>query len=111
MPDDREAEPGAAHVERVDRLVQAIAANAEKPLMIVLLVIGGLNTVISLFYYLRVLKVMTFDPPPSDRTADVFPLVSIPGAFVTALVVPVVSLGIFWSGLYAFARLAGSFAS
>jgi hypothetical protein len=30
---------------------------------------------------------------------------------VTALVVPVVSLGIFWSGLYAFAQFAGAFAS
>ena len=89
----------------------AITLSAERPMMLVLLAVGGINTVVSLFYYLRVIKVMTFDPPPSDRTADVFPLVSIPGAFVTALVVPVVSLGIFWSGLYAFARLAGSFAS
>jgi hypothetical protein len=58
-----------------------------------------------------VLKVMTFDPPPADRTGEAFQLVSIPGALVTALVVPVVSLGIFWSGLYAFARFAGAFAS
>ena len=92
-------------------IVEAITLSAERPLMLVLLVIGGLNTVISLFYYLRVLKVMTFDPPPAERTTEAFPLVSIPGALITALVVPVVSLGIFWSGLYAFARLAGAFAS
>ena len=92
-------------------IMEAVSLDAERPLMLVLLVVGGINTVISLFYYLRVLKVMTFDPPPADRTADAFPLVSIPGALVTALVVPVVSLGIFWSGLYAFARLAGAFAS
>ncbi len=92
-------------------IVEAITLSAERPLMLVLLVIGGLNTVISLFYYLRVLKVMTFDPPPAERTAEAFPLVSIPGALITALVVPVVSLGIFWSGLYAFARFAGAFAS
>jgi hypothetical protein len=30
---------------------------------------------------------------------------------VTALVVPVVALGLFWSGLYAAAQLAGAFAS
>jgi len=92
-------------------IVQAVTLSAERPMMLVLLVVGGLNTVISLFYYLRVLKVMTFDPPPAERTAEAFPLVSIPGALVTALVVPVVSLGIFWSGLYTFARFAGAFAS
>ena len=92
-------------------LVQAISAGAERPLMLVLLVVGGLNTVISLFYYLRVLKVMTFDPPPADRATEAFPLVSLPGAVVTALVVPVVALGLFWSGLYAAAQLAGAFAS
>jgi NADH-quinone oxidoreductase subunit N len=92
-------------------LVQAATAGAERPLMLALLVIGGLNTVLSLFYYLRVLKVMTFDPPPADRPAGDFSLVSLPGAVVTALVVPVVVLGLFWSGLYAYAQLAGSFAS
>jgi NADH-quinone oxidoreductase subunit N len=92
-------------------LVEAITAGAERPLMLVLLVIGGLNTVISLFYYLRVLKVMTFDPPPAERASEPFPLVSLPGAVVTALVVPVVGFGLFWSGLYAAAQLAGAFAS
>ncbi len=91
-------------------LAEAIQAGAEKPLMLVLLVVGGINTVISLFYYLRVLKVMTFDPPPADRPGEAFPLVSLPGAVVTALVVPVLLLGIFWNGLYAAAQLAGSFA-
>ena len=66
---------------------------------------------ISLFYYLRVLKVMTFDAPPADRAAEPFPLVSLPGAVVTALVLPVVGFGLFWSGLYAAAQLAGAFAS
>ncbi len=92
-------------------LVQAISAGAERPLMLVLLVVGGLNTVVSLFYYLRVLKVMTFDPPSGERVSRPFPLVSLPGGVVTAMVVPVVVFGLFWSGLYAYAQLAGSFAS
>ena len=92
-------------------IMEAVTLSAERPLMLILLVVGGLNTVVSLFYYLRVLKVMAFDPPPAERTAEAFPLVSISGALVTALVVPVVTLGIFWSGLYACARLAGAFAS
>ncbi len=92
-------------------LVQAIQAGAERPLMLTLLVLGGFNTVISLFYYLRVLKVMTFEPPAENRVAGDVPLGSLPGALVTAVVVPVVLLGLFWSGLYACAQLAGSFAS
>ena len=91
-------------------LAEAIQLGAEKPIMLVLLAVGGLNTVISLFYYLRVLKVMTFDPPPADRAGEPFPLVSLPGAVVTALAVPVLLLGLFWNGLYAAAQLAGSFA-
>jgi NADH-quinone oxidoreductase subunit N len=92
-------------------IVEAIRAGAEQPLMLVLLVLGGLNTVLSLFYYLRVLKVMTFDPPPADRPTEAFPLVSLPGAFVTGVAVPVVVLGIFWAGLYAAAQMAGRFVS
>ena len=92
-------------------LVDAIIAGAERPLMLALLVIGGFNTVISLFYYLRVLRVMTFEPLPDDRVAEPFPLVSLSGALVTGLVVPVVILGVFWSGLYAAAQMAGVIAS
>lgn len=91
-------------------LVDAITKGVERPLMLVLLVVGGLNTVISLFYYLRVLKVMTFDPPADGRVATAAP-VWLPGAVVTAVVVPVVLLGVFWSGLLAVAQLAGTFAS
>lgn len=75
--------------------------------MLVLLVVGGLNTVISLFYYLRVLKVMTFDPPPLDRAGEALPLVSLSGAVVAALAVPVLVLGVFWSGLDDAALCAG----
>lgn len=91
-------------------LVNAIRAGAEQPLMLVLLVVGGLNTVISLFYYLRVLKVMTFDPPPEGQPAEAEPAVTFSGAFVAALSIPVVLLGIFWAELYSYAQLAGSLA-
>jgi Na+(H+)/acetate symporter ActP len=37
--------------------------------------------------------------------------VSLPGAVVTALAVPVLLLGVFWSGLYETARFAGAFAA
>ena len=92
-------------------LVNAISLTGERPLMLVLLVIGGLNTVISLFYYLRVLKVMTFDPLPEGRVAEPSSAFSFAGGLITALSVPVVVLGVFWSGLYEFAKAAGLFAS
>jgi NADH-quinone oxidoreductase subunit N len=38
--------------------------------LLVLLVVGLLNTVVSLFYYVKVLKVMTFDPPPEGVSAQ-----------------------------------------
>jgi NADH-quinone oxidoreductase subunit N len=59
--------------------------------LLLLLVLGGLNTAVSLFYYLRVVKVMTIDPeldssPPSNP-------VSFMGAtFVAVLVIPIVTL-------------------
>jgi NADH-quinone oxidoreductase subunit N len=92
-------------------LVSAFRAGAEQPLMLALLIVGGINTVISLFYYLRVLKVMTFDPPPEGRAVEPAGPLSLSGGLVTALAVPVVVLGILWGGLYGYAQLAGSFAS
>jgi NADH-quinone oxidoreductase subunit N len=89
-------------------LVEGVRMGADAPLLTALLVVGGLNTVLSLFYYLRVLKVMTFDPPPVERPEVEVPLVSIPGALLAALAVPVLVFGVFWSGLYGLSALAGA---
>ncbi len=43
-------------------------------LMITLLVVGGLNTALSLFYYLRVVKTMAIDPEPAHRPTTGFSL-------------------------------------
>jgi NADH-quinone oxidoreductase subunit N len=92
-------------------LVNAISSTVERPFMLVLLVLGGLNTVISLFYYLRVLKVMTFDPPADGRFVESSWSTVFAGGFLVAVAIPVVVLGILWSGLYGFAQVAGRFAS
>ncbi|MFM8578344.1 MAG: hypothetical protein ACKOCN_06045, partial [Planctomycetaceae bacterium] len=81
--------------------------SADGPLLTTLLVVGGVNTVLSLFYYLKVLKVMTFDPPPEEKPAVASRVLSISGALLTALAVPVLIFGIFWSGLYDLSSLAG----
>jgi NADH-quinone oxidoreductase subunit N len=87
-------------------LVNAVSFHAASRLMITLLVIGGLNTALSLFYYLRVVKVMAFDPEPKDRPQVSMPLVSLPGAYVVAMSAPVLFLGLWWGDLYGWAMQA-----
>jgi NADH-quinone oxidoreductase subunit N len=87
-------------------LVDAINNDAARGMMITLLVVGGLNTALSLFYYLRVVKVMTFEPEPDSRPPFTFPLVSIPGAYIVAITAPVLFLGLWWNDLYTWAAAA-----
>jgi NADH-quinone oxidoreductase subunit N len=72
-------------------LTQAWQATNNSFLM-ALLVIGGLNTAISLFYYLRVVKVMTIDPELDSNPATTAPVSFLAGTFVALLVVPIVTL-------------------
>lgn len=65
-----------------------------------LLAIGGLNTAISLFYYLRVIRVMTMEPAPEGRVPVRLPLASSGGAYVLVVSLPVVILGILWGDLH-----------
>ncbi len=74
--------------------------------MITLLVVAGMNTAVSLFYYLRVVKVMTFEPEPEHRPPFSFPLVSLRGAYVAAVSLPVLALGIWWNDVYEWAQHA-----
>jgi NADH-quinone oxidoreductase subunit N len=68
------------------------------------LVIAGLNTALSLYYYLRVVRIMTIEPEPENRRP--ISLSFIPGAFVVALTVPVFVFGIWFNGLNELARSA-----
>jgi NADH-quinone oxidoreductase subunit N len=61
------------------------------------LLVAGLNTAISLYYYLRVIKVMTMDPEPANpRPVNVS---FIPGTYVVAMTVPLLVLGLWWDNL------------
>ncbi|HEX3724676.1 MAG TPA: NADH-quinone oxidoreductase subunit N, partial [Pirellulales bacterium] len=51
------------------------------------LVVAGLNTAISLYYYLRVVKIMTIDPEPEDRRPAEMPF--IPGTYVVLVTMPI----------------------
>ena len=69
-----------------------------------LLVIAGLNTAISLYYYMRVVKTMTIDPEPENRVP--VSLSFIPGTFVVLVSMPLLMLGIWWNGLNELATAA-----
>ena len=59
--------------------------------MIALLVIAGINTAISLVYYLRVAKVMCIDVPPADRGP--VSIGFLPAVFVFVVALPVLYFG------------------
>ncbi|MGD9721129.1 MAG: NADH-quinone oxidoreductase subunit N [Pirellulales bacterium] len=70
------------------------------------LIVAGLNTAISLYYYLRVVKIMTMDPEPEQvRPAEI---AFIPGTYIVAITVPVVLLGIAWDQLNAWTLAASA---
>jgi NADH-quinone oxidoreductase subunit N len=62
-----------------------------------LLVIGGFNTVFSLFYYVKVLRVMILDRP--DETTVPAPLPMTSAIYVSALAAMVLVLGVAWDRL------------
>jgi NADH-quinone oxidoreductase subunit N len=68
------------------------------------LLIAGLNTAISLYYYLRVVKIMTIDPEPETRRP--VSLSYIPATFIVLVSLPIVILGIWPESLNTLARVA-----
>lgn len=74
--------------------------------LMALLVVGGVNTVISLFYYLRVVKVMILEPEPENCRPIDFSMMSFPGAYIVLVTLPVLLLMISWDWLSQLARTA-----
>jgi NADH-quinone oxidoreductase subunit N len=77
---------------------------ADNPWMIALLVIAGINTAISLIYYLRVAKVVCIDPPPADSAPVSIGL--LPAVYVLVISLPVFVYGILPESLLEVARQA-----
>jgi NADH-quinone oxidoreductase subunit N len=76
--------------------------------MLALLAIGGLNTVLSLFYYLRVVRAMTLEPEAAGRPAPEIPVLSVPGAYCVMLTAPLIILFVWWQGLFQWAQAAAA---
>jgi NADH-quinone oxidoreductase subunit N len=75
--------------------------------MYLLLIIGGLNTVLSLFYYLRVVKVMMLEAEPAEQPAADIPLFSVPAAYAVVPAAAMFLIFIRWEGLWTIGRVAG----
>lgn len=73
-----------------------------------LIFVAILNTVLSLFYYLRVVKVMVISPEPLYRSAPTIPLFSMVGSYCAMLTFPVVALFFQLGGLLNWATAAAS---
>jgi NADH-quinone oxidoreductase subunit N len=74
--------------------------------LLLLVIVGGINTAISLFYYLRVVKVMTIDPEPADRPPLVYSDVSLAGAYLWLITLPTAGLIVTWDWLSEMANAA-----
>ena len=61
-----------------------------------LAVVGVLNSVISLYYYVRIIKVMFLDGEPTEETLTDHPAMT---GLILALMVPVLLFGIYWTPL------------
>ncbi|MCY2994057.1 MAG: NADH-quinone oxidoreductase subunit N [Planctomycetota bacterium] len=89
-------------------LAQGYWLTSERYLLL-LLFVGGVNTVISLFYYLRIVKIMTIDPAAETRGQFALPLVSLPGMFLFLVTLPTAVLMIFgWDFLNGLALTAAT---
>ena len=95
--------PLAGFTAKVSIFIPLLAAK-----MYFLLAIGLLNTVLSLFYYLRVVKVMTLGKESEEKPAPRIALTSGPGVYFLLLTFPVVALFFLWGGMNGLGQIAAS---
>jgi len=76
------------------------------PWMITLLVVAGLNTAVSLVYYLRVAKIVCIDPEPDNRGPVTLGI--LPTAYVLLVALPVFYYGVFPESVVQWAKQAGA---
>jgi NADH-quinone oxidoreductase subunit N len=86
-------------------LTDAFRATGKAYLM-VLLFAGGLNSAISLFYYLRIVRLMTMMPEPESHRPFSLPLASSPGLYVLLITLPTALVILGWERLNSLALAA-----
>ena len=78
--------------------------------MWVVLAFGGINTVFSLFYYLRVLKAMFLEPRPAGAPLAVVQFQPY-GLYALIVSLPILALGVWGTAISAFGQTAFNVAS
>lgn len=78
--------------------------------LLALLAIGLINTVISLFYYLRVVRVLVMPAGEKQSTGSPvrLPMASPAGLYLLLVTVPIIVLGVWWNGLFTWAGAAAA---
>ena len=66
-----------------------------------LAVIGGLNSVIALYYYVKILKVVFIQKPSEGAQVAGSPITAYHGLVIAVLAIPTILLGIYWEPLTA----------
>lgn len=77
-----------------------------QPLLLVVLFVGGLNSAVSLFYYLHVVRLMTMKPATETGNAATLAMRSWSGVYVCLLTIPTVAVILVWNPLTAMAIAA-----
>lgn len=76
--------------------------------LLALLFIGAANTAISLFYYVRVIRVMTMEAAPEGAEPLPLGLWSRAGFYTALVTAPVLVLGVWWDGLNQWSQAAAA---
>jgi NADH-quinone oxidoreductase subunit N len=87
--------PFSGFVGKFMIFASAYKAGAVHKFMYVVLAFGALNTVFSLFYYIRILRIMFLEARPADARPVTVPFASWESAFVLTLAAFVLLLGVF----------------
>jgi NADH-quinone oxidoreductase subunit N len=66
--------------------------------LLLVLLVGAVNTFLSLFYYVKVVKCMTMDPEPDHRAPFTVPTMA--SAYIVLITVPTVILVVGWNGVW-----------
>lgn len=65
--------------------------------LLVLLLVGGANTALSLYYYLRVAKVMVMEKPAEGIDIEQYPKAGLEAVYLVAVTLPTALLIFFWN--------------
>ena len=70
--------------------------------LLVLLLVGGANTALSLYYYLRVAKIMVMEEPAEGVDIEQYPKAGLEAVYLVAVTLPTALLIFFWNPVHAY---------